>query len=62
MIHSLNKIRKNMKMFEGLDAAIVDLMSTCSDSNKGVEVGYRLIGLTCKLLELDKRISKLEKD
>jgi len=62
MIHSLDKIRKNMKMFESLDSTIVDLMSSSSDSKKGVEIGYRLIGLTCKLLELDKRISKLERD
>lgn len=62
MIHSLDKIKKNMKMFKGLDDAIVNLMSTSSDPNKGVDIGCRLIGLTCKLLELDKRISKLEKD
>ncbi len=62
MIHSLNKIRENMKMLKDLDNAIVHLMSTISDSKKGVEIGYRLIGLTCKLLELDKRISKLERD
>ncbi len=51
-----------MKMLKDLDTAIVHLMSTISDSKKGVEIGYRLIGLTCKLLELDKRISKLERD
>ena len=62
MIHSLDKIREKMIMFDNLDKAIVNLMSTNSNSKRGVEIGYRLIGLTCKLLELDKRISKLERD
>ncbi len=62
MKDSLDKIRENMKMLKGLDAAIVHLMSTSSDSKKGVDIGYRLIGLTCRILELDKRISKLERD
>ncbi len=62
MIHSLNKIRENMKMLKDLDTAIVHLMSTISDSKKGVDIGCRLIGLTCGILELDKRISKLERD
>lgn len=62
MRHSLETIRKNMIMLKSLDDTIVDLMSTCSDSEKGVDIGYRIIGLTCGLLEMDKRIAKLERD
>ncbi len=61
MIDSLDTIIKKMVMFEKLDKTIVDLMSKSSDSNNLYDICYKLIDLTGRTLELDKRISKIEK-
>lgn len=61
MIHSLDTIKKNMVMFDKLDKAVVNLMSASSDPSKSFDTGLKLIDLTGRSLELDKRISKLER-